>query len=94
MRLAANAEVGFIRGVDQAYYRLHEQNMRKAFSVVRDLRERRMAFEMILDRYGERLPDAKRMSGLMHRALARRRCGLLDVSTAADASSRLPLMNS
>ncbi len=71
MRLAANADVGFVRGVDQAYYRLHEQNMRKAFNAVRDLRERRLAFEMILDRYGERLPDARPMSGLMHRALAR-----------------------
>src|SRR5689334_1086006 len=27
IRLAANADVGFIRGVDQAYYRVHEQNM-------------------------------------------------------------------
>ena len=71
MRLAANADVGFIRGVDQAYYRLHEQNMRKAFTALMDLRERRLAFEMVLDRYGERLPDAKRMSGLVHRALAR-----------------------
>ena len=30
LRLAANADVGFIRGVDQAYYRLHKKNMRKA----------------------------------------------------------------
>ena len=27
MRLAANADVGYLRGVDQAYYRRHEQNM-------------------------------------------------------------------
>ena len=45
--------------------------MRKAFSALMDLRERRSVFEMVLDRYGERLPDAKRMSDLVHRALAR-----------------------
>ena len=55
MRLAANADVGFIRGVDQAYYRLHEQNMRKAYSALLDLRERRLVFEMVLDRYGDKV---------------------------------------
>jgi glycosyltransferase involved in cell wall biosynthesis len=71
MRLAANADVGFIRGVDQAYYRLHEQNMSKAVSALMDLCQRRLVCEMVLDRYGERLPDAKRMSALVHRTLAR-----------------------
>jgi glycosyltransferase involved in cell wall biosynthesis len=71
MRLAANAEVGFIRGVDQAYYRLHQQNMRKAYGVLRDLRERRLVFETVLDRDGERLPDTKRLSDIVHRALGR-----------------------
>jgi glycosyltransferase involved in cell wall biosynthesis len=71
MRLAANAEVGFIRGVDQAYYRLHQQNMRKAYGALRDLRERRLVFEMVLDRYGKRLPDATGLSGMVHRKLGR-----------------------
>lgn len=57
MRLAANADVAFIRGADQAYYRLHGQNMRKAFTALMDLRERRLAFEVLLDGYGDRLPD-------------------------------------
>jgi glycosyltransferase involved in cell wall biosynthesis len=71
MRLAANAEVGFIRGVDQAYYRLHQQNMRKAYSALRDLRERRLVFETVLDRDGERLPDAKDLARAVHRKLGR-----------------------
>ncbi len=71
MRLAANADVGFIRGVDQAYYRLHEQNMRKAFTALMDLRERRLVYETVLDRYGETLPDPARLSTLVHRALGR-----------------------
>jgi glycosyltransferase involved in cell wall biosynthesis len=71
MRLAANADVGFIRGVDQAYYRLHEQNMRKAFNALIDLRERQLVFEVVLERYGERLPGATRLSDLVRRALSK-----------------------
>jgi glycosyltransferase involved in cell wall biosynthesis len=71
MRLAANADVGFIRGADQAYYRLHEQNMRKAFNALMDLRERRLVFETVLERYGERLSEATRLSDHVRRALAR-----------------------
>jgi len=71
LRLAANADVGFLRGVDQAYYRLHEQNMSKAVSALMDLRQRRSVFEVVLDRYGESLPDAKRLSDIVHRKLGR-----------------------
>jgi glycosyltransferase involved in cell wall biosynthesis len=71
MRLAAHADVGFLRGVDQTYYRLHGQNMSKSVSPLMDLRERRSAFEVALDRYGERLPDAQRLSGIVHRKLGK-----------------------
>jgi glycosyltransferase involved in cell wall biosynthesis len=71
MRLAANSEVGFIRGVDQAYYRLHQENMRKGYSRLRDLSERRLVYETVLNRYGETLPDAKGLSDAMRRQLAR-----------------------
>jgi hypothetical protein len=70
MRLAANADVGFVRGADQAYYRLHEQNMRKSFSELMDLRQRRLVFEVALDRYGDRLQDAKCSSDLVLRKIA------------------------
>jgi hypothetical protein len=71
MRLAANADVGFIRGVDQAYYRLHEQNMRKASTALMDLRQRQLVFEAVLERYGERLSEAARLSDLVRHALGR-----------------------
>lgn len=71
MRLAANADVGFIRGADQAYYRLHAGNMRKSVTALADLRERRLTHQMVLDRYGERLSDPGHMADLVHRALAR-----------------------
>lgn len=71
MRLAANADVGFIRGVDQAYYRLHEQNMSKAVSPLMQLRQRRSVFDVVLDRNGDRLPDTKRLSEMAHHQLGR-----------------------
>jgi glycosyltransferase involved in cell wall biosynthesis len=71
MRLAANADVGFIRGVDQAYYRVHGKNMSKAVSALMDLRQRRSVFEMVLERYDEGLPDAKGLSEIVHRKLSR-----------------------
>jgi len=71
MRLAANADVGFIRGADQAYYRLHQENMRKGYSRLMDLRERRSVYEIVLDRHGERLPDAKGLSRAVRRRLGR-----------------------
>jgi glycosyltransferase involved in cell wall biosynthesis len=85
MRLAANADVGFIRGVDQAYYRLHEENMRKAFNALMDLRQRRLVFETVLERYGEGLSDATRLSDLVRRALGKE--ALWDAGRAYDRGS-------
>src|SRR5215472_4824801 len=61
MRLAANADVGFLRGVDQAYYRLHEQNMRRSYDALMDLRQRRLAFETVLGSYGASMRDERRL---------------------------------
>jgi hypothetical protein len=71
MRLAAHAHVGFIRGVDQAFYRLHRTNMSKSVTALMDLQQRRSVFEVVLDRYGERLMDADRLSDVVHRQLGR-----------------------
>jgi glycosyltransferase involved in cell wall biosynthesis len=90
MRLAASADVGFVRGADQAYYRLHEQNMRKAFNAVMDLRERRLAFELVLERHGDTLSDATRLAALVRRALSREAlwaAGLLYDRRSATSSS-------
>jgi glycosyltransferase involved in cell wall biosynthesis len=71
MRLAANADVGFLRGVDQAYHRTHGRNMMTSYTALMDLRQRRLAYEEVLDRYGERLTDATRLANVMHRKLGR-----------------------
>lgn len=70
-RLAAHADVGYLRGVDQAYYRRHSRNMSTAYDPLMTLRQYRLAFESVLDRCGDRLPDPARLSDLIHRKLAR-----------------------
>ena len=71
MRLAAYGDVGFIRGVDQAFYRVHGANMSKAVTALMDLRQRRSVFEVVLERYGDRLADTARLSASVHRQLSR-----------------------
>jgi hypothetical protein len=43
--------------------------MRKAYGALLDLRERRLAFETVLDDYGKSLPDAKGLSSSVRRRL-------------------------
>lgn len=71
LRLAANADVGFLRGVDQAYYRVHSHNMRKSYNALADLYQQRLAWEVALERCGGRMSDPQRLSGIVHRKLGR-----------------------
>ena len=71
MRLAAHADVGYVRGVDQAFYRIHGHNMTKSFSPLADLSQRRLAYETVLERCRDQLPDQAMLSELVHRKLSR-----------------------
>jgi hypothetical protein len=71
LRLAAQADVGFLRGVDQAYYRVHRGNMRKSFDGLKDLRQKRLAFEVVLEREKDALSDPKGLADGVHRKLSR-----------------------
>ena len=71
LRLAAHGSVGFIKGVDQAYYRLHGENMRSSVTSLMDLVQRRSVFELVLERYDEAIEDPEHLSALVHRQLAR-----------------------
>jgi glycosyltransferase involved in cell wall biosynthesis len=72
LRLAANSDVGFIRGADQAYYRVHGQNMRNSFTELLDLRQQRLAYEIALDRCSNVIAEPKRLSDRVHRKLSQR----------------------
>jgi glycosyltransferase involved in cell wall biosynthesis len=71
MRLAAYADVGFLRGVDQAYYRVHQESMSNTVSSLMDLRQRRSVFEVVLDRYGDRLTQTEQLYEMVHRQLGK-----------------------
>jgi glycosyltransferase involved in cell wall biosynthesis len=71
MRLAAYADVGYVRGVDQAFYRVHSRNMNKSFSPLADLSQRRLAYETVLERCRDQLPAQAMLSDLVHLKLSR-----------------------
>jgi len=70
LRMAAHADVGYVRGVDQAFYRVHAKNMTKSRTQLVDLRQRRLAFEAVLERCADMLPEAAHLSDVVHRKLA------------------------
>jgi glycosyltransferase involved in cell wall biosynthesis len=71
LRLAEHGQVGFLHGVDQAYYRVHGRNMRTGYDALGDLRQKRLAFELALARSGGELSDARALSDRVHRKLSR-----------------------
>lgn len=85
-RLAAHAHVGFLRGVDQAFYRVHGQSMRGTFNALMDLRQKRLAFETTLDRYGDRLSDPQGLRDGVNRRISHQALAVatrsLDLGTA------------
>jgi glycosyltransferase involved in cell wall biosynthesis len=70
LRFAAHADVGYIRGADQAFYRSHASNMTHSRTILVDLLQRRLAYETALQRYGSRLGDADRLSDMVHQRLS------------------------
>jgi glycosyltransferase involved in cell wall biosynthesis len=70
MRLAAHADVGYVQGVDQAFYRVHGQNMTVDRDNVVDLRQRQLAFDVLLESCGDRLINPDHLYGVVHRKLS------------------------
>ncbi len=74
MRFALHSDVGYLRGVDQAYYRVHGNNMSVNYysgSGVRDLQQRLAAYEVLLDHADGHLPDKTSMEQQVRRVLAK-----------------------
>lgn len=73
LRLAAHADVAYLRGTDQAYYRVHQSSMyRTQFaSPISDLRQRAAAFDRVLSDHGACVGASRPLTEQAHRALAR-----------------------
>lgn len=70
MRFAAHADVGYLRGVDQAFYRVHQHNMTKSRTELVDLRQRRAAYDALLESCSQRLSNPEGLADRVHRKLA------------------------
>jgi hypothetical protein len=71
MRFAVHGDVAFIRGVDQAYYRIHGTNMTTERVPLVDLEQRRAAFDSLFAEHADEIPGAERLQRKVNRALAK-----------------------
>jgi hypothetical protein len=75
LRIAAVADVGYVKGATQALYRVHADSMLRSMlsaggGQVEDLRERRIAFESFFDRVGASVAGAEELREIARRTLA------------------------
>jgi glycosyltransferase involved in cell wall biosynthesis len=72
MRFAAHAAVGQVIDVDQAFYRVHNQNMHtRQFSLAyQDVQQRRAAYDIFFQNYRSIIPGWERYQKMAHRTLA------------------------
>ena len=57
MRFAVHSDVAYVKGVDQAYYRIHAGQMTNDRVTYVDLVQRKAAYDMLFDDYGDRIPE-------------------------------------
>jgi glycosyltransferase involved in cell wall biosynthesis len=84
LRFAAHGAIGKVKAI-QAYYRRHGSNMslsyydartKEAHRGVRDIRQRKAAFDCLLREYGVTVPTAGQLASLAHAQLAIEALGL------------------
>ena len=71
MRLAVHADVAYITGADQAYYRIHGTQMTVERVPIVDLRQRKAAYDALFDAYADQIPHAGRLATLANREMAK-----------------------
>jgi glycosyltransferase involved in cell wall biosynthesis len=72
LRIAAISDIAFIRGIPQAYYRVHSDSMlRSDRDPLLDMRERYKAFESLFASRGGDLENCAELRAMVGRALAR-----------------------
>jgi glycosyltransferase involved in cell wall biosynthesis len=72
LRIAAVSDIAYIRGVPQAFYRIHADSMfRSAMTPLLELTERRRAFDAFFARSGDLFEGATDLRRIVGRTLAR-----------------------
>jgi glycosyltransferase involved in cell wall biosynthesis len=70
MRLAAYADVGYVHA-DQAFYRRHADSMSGVVDDLLHFNQLRSAYDEVLKRCGDVLPNVEELSEIVHRQLAK-----------------------
>jgi hypothetical protein len=92
MRAATVSDIGYVGGADQAYYRIHADNMHhSAFNVLADLSERLRSFDTIVSERSGLLVDPGSMRDAAHRALSREALGHAVSAYARGVADREPV---
>jgi len=71
MRFAVDSDVAYIKGVDQAYYRIHGAQMTVERVHLVDLRQRKAAFDALFAARGARIPGARRLAARADKRLSK-----------------------
>jgi glycosyltransferase involved in cell wall biosynthesis len=71
MRFALHSDVGYVKGVDQAFYRIHASQMTTERVPYVDLVQRKAAYDALFEVYGERIPNAGRLRRRAGRTMAK-----------------------
>jgi hypothetical protein len=71
MRFAVHSDVAYIKGVDQAFYRIHGSQMTTERVPLVDLRQRKAAYDALFAEQSEKIPDARRLARRANRKLAK-----------------------
>ncbi len=71
MRFAAHCDIAYVRGVDQAYYRIHATNMTVERVPLVDLRQRHAAFAAFFDAYADLVANAADLRRNAERKIAK-----------------------
>jgi Glycosyl transferase family 2 len=71
MRFAAHGDVAFIKGADQAFYRLHGAQMTTERVALVDLRQRKAAYDALFAAHADRIPGARRLARRADRRMAK-----------------------
>lgn len=71
MRFAVHSDVAYVKGADQALYRIHSNNMSRARGAYVDLVERKAAFDALFAAHGDQIPAAARLHRRADRSMAK-----------------------
>jgi glycosyltransferase involved in cell wall biosynthesis len=71
MRFAVHSDVAYVKGADQAFYRIHAGQMTKDRVAYLDLVQRKAAYDMLFDEHAGRIPKAARLRRHAGRRMAK-----------------------